>query len=146
MARTTKIIEAPRLNDLVVNGVTTKGLTSLVNDYLATLVNPTVKAWSLDVKLEEKRMAPQWLFQVTTDSGGAALANPFTLTVLQNTNATDLATAIDALAAAALPAEWLAGPRLIKLDSDEQGFAKQFVAGFVRNALDAASANYVLIA
>lgn len=146
MARTTKIIEAPRLNNLVVNGVTTKGLTTLVNDYFLTLVNPTIKAWSLDVRLEMKRMAPQWLFQVTTDDAGAALANPFTLTVMLGTSAADLATAINVQAAAALPAQLLAGPRLTRLDSDEQGFSRQYVAVFVRNLLAAASNNYALIA
>jgi hypothetical protein len=146
MARTTKIIEAPRLNDLVTNAGTTKGLLTLVNEYLATLVAPTIRAWSLDVKLIEKRMDPQWMFQVTTDDAGAALADPFTLAVFQNVRAVDLATTINAAYAAALPVEFMAGPALIKLDSDEQGFNTKYVAGFVKNALAAASANYSLLA
>lgn len=142
MARTIKIIEAPRLNDLVTPAGTTPGLVSQVNTYLATLVNPTVRGWSLDVRFIEKRMDPQWMFTVVSDDGGAALANPFTLNVLQATSALALQTALNALYAGVLPVQFLSASRVIKLDSDEQGFAKQFVAASLQNALAAASANY----
>jgi hypothetical protein len=143
MARTIKIIEAPRLNNLVTNQGTTKGLITLVNEYLATLVNPTIIGWSLDVRFLSKRMDPQWMVTVVSDDGGAALINPFTLQVNQATSITDLETALAALYAAALPVEFLSATRVVKLDSDEQGFSKQYVAASLRNALAAAAANYV---
>lgn len=142
MSRTINIIEAPRLNDLVTNQGTTKGLVSLVNTYLASLVNPTVLGWSLDVRLMSKRMDPQWMFCVVSETGGAALVNPFTLTVVQATNTTDLTTALNTLYGTALPVQFLSTSRITKLDSDEQGFVKQFVAASLQNALAAASANY----
>jgi hypothetical protein len=142
MARTIKVIEAPRLLDLVTTAGTTDGLTTLVNDYLATLVAPTIVGWSLDVRFLNKRMDPQWMFTVVSDSGGAALANPFTLQVNQAVALTTLETALNALYAAALPAEFLSATRVIKLDSDAQGQAKQYVAASLRNLLAAASANY----
>ena len=142
MARTIKTIEAPRLNDLVLSSGTTKGLRTLVNEYLATLVDPTIKGWSLDMRFLNKRMDPQWMFTVISDDGGAALANPFTLQVTQATMLTDLETALNVLYAAALPAEFLSASRITKLDSDDQGFSKQYVAASLRNLLAAAVANY----
>jgi hypothetical protein len=142
MARTIKLIEAPRLNDLVTNSGTTDGLTTLVNDYLATLVNPTIVGWSLDVRFLNKRMDPQWMFTVVSDSGGVALPNPFTLQVNQAVALTTLETALNVLYAAALPVEFLSATRVIKLDSDAQGQSKQYVAASLRNALAAAAANY----
>jgi hypothetical protein len=143
MARTIKIIEAPRLNDLVISGGgTTDGLITLVNDYLATLVDPTIVGWSLDVRFLNKRMDPQWMFTVVSDTGGAALANPFTLQVNQATSIAALETALGLLYAAALPAEFFSTSRVIKLDSDNQGQVKQYVAASLRNALAAAVANY----
>jgi hypothetical protein len=141
MARTIKIIESPRLNDLVTTAGTTDGLITLVNDYLATLVAPTIVGWSLDVRLLNKRMDPQWMFTVVSDDGGVALPNPFTLQVNQATSITSLETAL-ALLYAALPVEFFSASRVIKLDSDAQGQAKQYVAASLRNALAAASANY----
>jgi hypothetical protein len=143
MARTTKIIEAPRLNDLVINGVTTQGLVTLVNTYLATLVNPTVRQWALDVRVVEKRMALQWLFSVTTDDSGAALANPFTLSIIQATSAANLALTLNTMYAAILPVQFFAGPRITKLDSDINTIGKQFIAAGLQNALAAAVANYL---
>jgi hypothetical protein len=143
MARTIKIIEAPRLNDLVTNQGTTKGLTTLVNEYLAALVAPTIVGWSLDVRFLNKRMDPQWMFTVVSDDGGVALPNPFTLQVNQATMFTDLETALNALYAVALPVQFISASRVIKLDSDEQGQSKQYVAASLRNALAAAIANYV---
>jgi hypothetical protein len=143
MARTIKIIEAPRLNNLVTNQGTTKGLVTLVNEYLATLVNPTVIGWSLDMRFLSKRMDPQWMFTVVSDDGGAALANPFTLQVNQATSLTDLETALNAFYVAILVAGFTSATRVTKLDSDEQGFNKQYVAASLSNALAAATANYV---
>jgi hypothetical protein len=146
MARTTKIIEAPRLLDLVTTQGTTKGLISLVNDYLATLVNPNVRAWSLDARIVEKRMNIQWMFMVVTDDGGAALANPFTLQVNQATDTATLDATLTALYAA-FPAEFFSGIRLTKLDSDVQNYAKQYVAAGLRNlVLAEGTTNYNLLA
>lgn len=142
MARTIKIIEAPRLNDLVTNQGTTKGLRTLVNEYLATLVNPTIKGWSLDMRFLNKRMDPQWMFTVVSDSGGAALVNPFTLQVNQATSLTDLETALNAFYLVILAAGFTSTTRVVKLDSDEQVFSKQYVAASLSNADAAAVANY----
>lgn len=146
MARTINIIEAPRLNDLVTSAGTTSGLTTLVNAYLATLVNPTVRAWSLDARLVEKRMNIQWMFMVCTDDGGAALANPFTLQVNQAQSGSDLDDTLNTLYGTVLPVQFISGCRLTKLDSDVQNQSKQYVATHLRNALAAASANYDLLA
>lgn len=143
MARTIKLIEAPRLNDLVTNSGTTPGLTSLVNTYLATLVAPTIVGWGLDVRFLNKRMDPQWMFFVISDDGGVALPNPFTLQVTQNALLSDLETNLNVLYNAALPVQFISASRITKLDSDEQGQSKQYVAASLRNALAAAIANYV---
>jgi len=142
MARTIKIIEAPRLNDLVTSAGTTTGLVTQVNTYLATLVAPTILGWSLDVRLMNKRMDPQWMFTVISENGGAALANPFTLNVQQATSYTDLIAALATVYAAVLPAQFLSASRVTKLDSDGQGQAKQYVAASLQNLLAAAVANY----
>lgn len=142
MARTISIIEAPRLNNLVTAAGTTLGLVALANAYMATLVNPTIIGWSLDVRFIQKRMDPQWMFTVVSNTGGGALVNPFTLNVQQATSAAALATVLNALYASILPAQFLSTSRVTKLDSDQQGFAKQFVAASLQNALAAASANY----
>jgi hypothetical protein len=142
MARTTKLIEAPRLTDLVTSQGTTKGLTSLVNDYLAALVDPLVLDWSLDVRFLNKRMDPQWFFTITTLDGGPTLATPFTLSVLQNTSAADLQTVVNALYLAVLPAQFISDARYTKLDSDQQGQAKQFCVAHLRNANATAKINY----
>lgn len=141
MARTLKIIEAPRLNDLVTSQGTTPGLISLVNTYLATLVDPLIVGWSLNARVEAKRMSIQWMFTVISEPFGPALVNPFTLNILQNTSLTDLQVAVDALYAAALPAQYVSPTQITKLDSDLQGFAKQYVAATLRNALAAAVDN-----
>lgn len=146
MSRTTKIIEAPRLLDLVTTQGTTKGLISLVNEYLATLVNPNVRAWSLDARIVEKRMNLQWMFMVVTDSGGPALVNPFTLQVNQATDTGTLDANLLALYAT-YPAEFFSGIRLTKLDSDVQNYVKQYVAAGLRNlVLAEGTANYNLLA
>jgi len=141
MARTTKLIEAPRLNDLVTNQGTTKGLTTLVNEYLDSLTDPVVVNWSLDVRFLNKRMDPQWFFMVTTLDDGPTLAAPFTLSVLRNTSATDLQTAVNALYAS-IPTQFISDARYTKLDSDGQGQAKQFYVAHLRNANATAKTNY----
>jgi hypothetical protein len=146
MARTIKTISAPRLADLVVNGVTTKGIVSLVNDYLATLVAPTVRAWSLDISWPDKRQHLQWNFTVVSDSGGAALATPFTLLVNQAQKLTDLETAIQTYYTANAATTFIAGPRLTEIDKDDTVLTKQWIAGHLVNATPGASANYSLIA
>ncbi len=142
MARTIAIIENPSLNNRVVNGVTTLGLIAQVNAYFATLTNPTVRGWSLDARIIEKRMNIQWMFTVVTDSAGAALVNPFTLNIQQATSSAQLATALNAIYAVALPTQFLSATRITKLDSDGQNYAKQFVAASLQNVLAAAVANY----
>lgn len=144
MARTTQIIEAPRLNDLTVGAVTTAGLFTQVNAYLAGLVNPTIRGWNLAPKIIEKRMNIQWEFDVTWDSGGAALANPFTLNVIQATSPSALSNALATLYGAILPAQFLTAPRIVKLDEDGQQYTKQYVSAMLQNLLAAGGAsNYI---
>jgi hypothetical protein len=142
MARTTQIISSPRLQDLVTSAGTTKGLITLVNEYLASLTNPFIVDWSLDVRFIQRKMNPQWMFTVTTLDAGPTLAAPFTLSVLQNTSASALQTAVNALYASILPAQFISEARYTKLDSDEQGQSEQFFAAHLRNANAAAKINY----
>ncbi len=141
MARTTQIIESQYLNDVVVNGITTLGLLSLVNAFLAGLVNPTVRRWSLDARLVEKRQNVQWTFFAEYDTGGAALATPFTLRVDQNTSAANLVTAVNTFLSTytGFPTAGV----LTKLDSDVQGYAKQYVESRLLNTTAGATANYL---
>lgn len=141
MARTIQIIESQYLNDVVVNGVTTQGLLTLVNAYLAGLTNPTVRAWSLDARFIEKRQNLQWAFYVETDSGGAALATPFTLRVDQNTSAANLVIEVNTFLATYTG--FPSGGKLTKLDSDVQGYNKQFMLAHLLNVTAGASANYL---
>jgi hypothetical protein len=140
MARTTKIIESQYLNDVVVNGVTTLGLLSLVNAFLATLVDPTIRAFSLDARFVEKRQNIQWAFFVEYDTAGAALATPFTLRVDLNPSAVNLDIAVNAFLATY--AGFPTSGRLTKLDSDVQGYAKQYVEARLLNATAGATANF----
>jgi hypothetical protein len=141
MARTTLIIESQYLVDMVNNGVTTQGLLSLVNAALAALVAPTIRQWSLDARFVEKRQNIQWMFFIEYDTGGAALATPFTLRVDQATLFTNLTTAINTFLSTFTG--FSTGGRLTKLDSDVQGYIKQYVEARLLNATAGASANYV---
>ncbi len=141
MARTVKTIEAPRLNDLTVAGVTTTGLITQVNAYLAALVGPVVVGWSLDIKVPVKRMDLQWFFTIVTDDGGPVLANPFTLSVAQATSAYNLQLALQAIYTAILPTQYISAPQITKLDSDTQGLASVYVGASLQNALAVAVSN-----
>lgn len=140
MARTTLIIQSQYIVDMVYNGVTTQGLISLVNAALAALVNPTIRQWSVDARFIEKRQNLQWTFFLEYDTGGAALATPFTLRVDQNQSAANLVTAVNTFLSTFTG--FGTGGRLIKLDSDVQGYFKQFVESRLLNATGGASANY----
>lgn len=141
MARTVKTIEAPRLNDLTVAGVTTTGLVTQVNAYLASLVGPVVVGWVLDVKAPMKRMDLQWFFTIVTDDGGPVLVNPFTLSVTQATSAYNLQVALQTLYTASLPTQYLSAPQVIKLDGDAQGLAAVYVGASLQSALAVAVNN-----
>ena len=140
MARTTQIIESQYLNDVVVNGVTTLGLLSLVNAFLAALVAPTIRGWSLDARFVEKRQNIQWMFTVEYDTGGAALATPFTLRIDQNTSAANLVIAVNTFLATYTG--FPTAGKVIKLDSDVQGYFKQYVEARLLNATAGATANF----
>ena len=142
MARTIQIIESQYLNDLVTPAGTTPGLVSLVNTYLATLTNPVIKGWSLDVRTMNKRMNLQWAFAVISEPDGAALVNPFTLNIQLGLSAFALQTTLNTLYGSILPTQFLSFSRITKLDSDNQALSKQFVAASLQNALASASANY----
>lgn len=146
MARTIQTLYAPRLADLVVNGVTTKGILSLVNDYLATLVAPVIRAWSLDISWPDKRQHLQWAFTVVSDSGGAALATPFQLLVNQAPSLADLQTAIQTYYTANAATTFIAGPRMTEIDKDDTVLTKQWIAAHIVNATPGATANYDLTA
>lgn len=146
MARTIQTISAPRLADLTVNGVTTQGLISLVNAYLATLVAPVIRQWALIPSWPDKRGHLQWAFTVVSDSGGAALATPFTLMVNQAAKLADLQTALQTYYTANAAAQFIAGPRITEIDKDDTVLTKQFIAGHLINATPGASANYSLVA
>ena len=143
MARTIQIIESQYLNDVVVNGVTTQGLISLVNAYLAGLTNPIIRTWFLDARFVEKRQNLQWAFYVETGSGGAALATPFTLRVDQNTLAANLVIAVNTFLSTYTG--FSSGGQLTKLDSDVQNYVKQFVLPRLLNVTAGAAANYVTL-
>jgi len=140
MARTTLIIESQYLVDMVYNGVTTQGLLSLVNAALAALVNPTIRRFSLDARIVEKRQNIQWMFFLEYDTGGAALATPFTLRVDQNTSAANLVTAVNTFLSTFTG--FSTAGRLTKLDSDVQGYNRQYAEARLLNATAGASANF----
>lgn len=143
MARTTLIIESQYLNDVVVNGITTLGLTSLVNAALASLVNPTIRRFSLNPRFVEKRQNIQWMFFIEYDTAGAALATPFTLRTDMNISAVNLTTAINTFLSTFTG--FATAGRLVKLDSDVQGYAKQYIEARLLNATAGASSNYAAL-
>jgi len=131
MARFTETITAQTLPALI----------TAVNTFLATLTDPTIRYFEFLAQRPQKRTGTNFLFSVSYEDGGAALATDFTFNVLQQPNAADLDTEI-AAEYASTPAAFFTGIRLARLDQDDTRL-ETFFAAYLTNATGGASANYL---
>ena len=111
-----------------------------VNALLAALTNPTIVGVSYNIDARQRRNQRQYSGVVSYDTGGAALATPFLVNVIEANSPAALATALAAFVAAN-PTSFIAhteykfaytGPRDAK-----------YIAITIYNATAGASANYV---
>ena len=130
-----------RLTDQVVGSTTFPGLITQVNTALAALVNPTIRAFNFQVSDPVKRLGTPFYVSISYDTGGAALATPFTLSVFQNQNWTDLQTAIQTYIAAN-PTFFYSGVRSEVWDADDNRLTA-FYAAYLLNTTAGATANLV---
>lgn len=115
-------------------------LETAVNAYLAGLVNPIVRGLTCRFDNAARRTGGEFFVAVVTETGGAALATPFLLNVIQARKNVDLDTAVAAFIAAN-PAAFFPAPRYDRQDTD--GRLSTFVAFVFYNTAGAASANWL---
>lgn len=134
MAVTAKVIQAATLADL----------TSLVNTYLATLVNPKINAWTIGIADLPTRIGLELRFLMESDTGGAALATPFLLDLVSAQNSPAFQVAVQTYLDAYNPTQFVSGPKLLWAPTDENVNSSPLIAAFMRNTTAGASANYLI--
>ena len=143
MTRAIQTFNYSRLNDVTNTPNTPStitGLISAVNIYLAGLVNPTIRQFTFEV-LRTAGNGYQYVVTISSETAGAGLATPFTLSVLQASTEAALQTAVQALYAAS-PAAFFTGMRSVAVNKDDNYLA-QYFGVHLTNVTGGSSANFV---
>jgi hypothetical protein len=117
-------------------------LVTQVNAYLLTLTNPTIKGWEVQAVDIVRQIGIQYRMLLTTESGGAALATPFLLDVLQYDSTAALQAAM-ASYRTSYASQFFSAPKFWFAPDDNVTTSK-VVAMFIRNTTVGAVANYVI--
>lgn len=128
--------------DKVFQASSAAALQTIVNDYLATLVNPTIRVWQLQASDVPRYLGTEYRFLLTTTTGGAALATPFLLDLLSYQSSVTLEPAIAAYRVT-YAGQFISGAKFNFVPSDNV-VASALVAAFIRNVTAGATANYVI--
>ncbi len=115
-------------------------LETTVNAALAALTNPTIRLFTLDTWVDQRRIGTDLRGLLTYEDGGASLGTPFVLktffgTILVDLEA-DIQTFIDAN-----PTYFITGVRLLFVDVGHR--EPQYIAWLLYNTDSSASANYL---
>jgi hypothetical protein len=114
--------------------------TTAVNAALAALVNPTIISAAFFAQNPQRRVGEEHGCAITYTTGGAVLATPFLLSVLEAVTITDLNTLMVAFQLAQA-AGFVAGSRFRFLD---EGIKQaKYITWTLYNATPGASANYM---
>ncbi len=111
-----------------------------VNAALAALTNPTIRSAEFCAQNPQRRAGVEYACVITYTTGGASLATPFTLSVIEAVNITALNTALAAFQTAQ-SSGFVAGSRFQFLDDGTK--LSKYVAWTLYNATAGATANYV---
>jgi hypothetical protein len=133
MAITAKVIQAASAADLV----------SLVNTYLATLVNPKINSWDIAIADLPTRIGLEMRFLMESDTGGAALATPFLLDIVSAKSSPALETAVNSYLTS-YAAQFVSGPKFLWAPTDENVSTSPLLVAYFRNTTPGASANYLI--
>lgn len=110
-----------------------------VNAALAALVNPTIAGTFFNVDERQRRNQRSYSCVISYDTGGAALATPFQLSVLEAPSLAALNTALVALIAAHPTYFWAPSIFIFKYTGPRD---PRYIALTLFNATAGASANY----
>jgi hypothetical protein len=131
MARFTKII----------TGSDAASVAAAVTTFLGTLVNPTIRGVTCQYSDAQRRVKSEIMVCIGWTDGGAALATPFQLQIIQKRKASDLESAINALFVAN-PLAFFPSVRYDAVDTADGKLSS--TVGFVFfNATAGASANWL---
>jgi len=111
-----------------------------MNTALAALTNPTIRGVSYDVDRRQRRNQRQYRGVISYDTGGAALATPFLVNVIEAGSMAALATAFAAFIAAN-PTSFIAHTEYKYLYTESQD--PRYIAITIYNATAGADANYI---
>lgn len=115
-------------------------LAAAVNAALAALTNPTLRNVQLSIDRMQRRPGVQYRVIYSYDTGGAALATPFTISMIEAATMAALITAINAAVGA--NSGFNAAPFLYVIDTDDQVKLPLYGAMLLQNATGGASANF----
>lgn len=134
MTTTVKSFSAPNATDLLL----------AVNTYLASLTNPIIRKLDLFVSDVTFRVGVEYRIMLVTEDGGAALATPWVLSLINAQGNGALQTALQA-AYAAHQAYFWGGP-LFSVNDVDNGKIPRYTAAVLYNTTNNANAlaNYAL--
>lgn len=126
------------------NSVTEKSgaaaFVTAMNALLAALTNPTIRGVSFNIDERQRRNQRQYSGLISSDTGGAALATPFLVNVIEANSLAALKTALDTFQAAN-PAYFFAHTEYKFLYTGSRD--PKYVAITIYNVTGGASANYL---
>jgi hypothetical protein len=111
-----------------------------INAALAALTNPTIRGISFNADERQRRNGRSYSGVISYDTGGAALATPFLLSVIEASSMAALVTALNAFVAAN-PTSFIAHTEYKYLYTGSRD--PRFIALTLYNATAGATANYV---
>ncbi len=115
-------------------------LATAVNAALAALTNPTLRNVQLSIDRMQRRPGVQYRVIYSYDTGGAALATPFLVTLIEAGTMAALIAAVNTFVQA--QAGFVAAPFLYVIDSEDQVKLPLYGAMILYNATGGASANF----
>lgn len=117
-------------------------LQTLVNTWLAALVDPLIVGWQLQAADQTRRLGTEYRLLISADTGGPALATPFLLDILSEPNTPQLQTAL-ATYRAGYAGQFISAAKFLFIP-DQNVTTSAVVAAFMRNTAPGAVANYTI--
>jgi hypothetical protein len=132
------------LADTIYQATSFQDMQTQLNAYLASLTNPTIRSWSVQAADLVRQIGVQYRAQLTTETGGTALATPFQVDILQADNVAALQTLMAAYRVT-YAGQFISQPKFW-YEADDNVTSSKVIAAFMRNTtLGAGAANYLIL-